>query len=158
VFVREKMLARMPVLRIIAASDMPAGPAQSKVHPGVAHGQTLLATRAGRRYGLHGIEMGALLAGPGHDRIVPVTAQLVCAMLYRRARRQSAAQRLTLGLRSFFRRSFAFCQLLFRFAPHFHERIDQVIDRFMTLCLATHPNQGVEQTINGFNFFGHAAF
>jgi hypothetical protein len=66
-FVCEKMLARMPVLRIVAASDMPAGPAQSKVHPGVAHSQTLLATRASRRYGLHGIEMGALWVGPGHD-------------------------------------------------------------------------------------------
>jgi hypothetical protein len=62
----EKVLARMPVLRIIAASDMPAGPAQSKVHPGVANSQTLLATHAGRRYRLDGIEMSALLAGPGH--------------------------------------------------------------------------------------------
>ena len=65
-FVREKMLARMPVLRIIAATDMPTGPAQSKVHPGVAASQTLLATRAGRCYGLDGIEMGALLASFGH--------------------------------------------------------------------------------------------
>jgi hypothetical protein len=44
-----------------------------------------------------------------------------------------------------------------RFAPHFHERIDQVVHRFMTLCLATHPNQGVEEIINGFNFFGHTS-
>jgi hypothetical protein len=72
-------------------------------------------------------------------------------------RSQHNLWRLTLGLRSFIRRSLIFCQFVFRFAPHFHERIDQVIDRFMTLCLATHPNQGVEQVINGFNFFGHAA-
>jgi len=30
------MLGRMPILRVIAAADMPAGPAQARVHPSVS--------------------------------------------------------------------------------------------------------------------------
>src|SRR6202034_4559424 len=50
-----------------------------------------------------------------------------------------------------------FGDFLFCLAPHAHERIDQIVDRFMPLGLATHPHQGVEQIIDGFSFFGHGA-
>jgi hypothetical protein len=65
---------------------------------------------------------------------------------------------LALGLSSFLGRALALGQFMLRLAAHFHERIDQVVDRFMPLGLATHPDQGIEEIINGFGFFGHAAF
>jgi hypothetical protein len=50
-----------------------------------------------------------------------------------------------------------FSDFLFCLAPHAHQRIDQIVDRFMPLGLATHPDQSVEQIIDGFSFFGHRA-
>src|SRR6202044_3490383 len=65
--------------------------------------------------------------------------------------------RLALRLRSCLHGALLFSGLLFCLAPHSHERIDQVIDRFMPLGLATHPDQSVEQIIDGFSFFSHLA-
>src|SRR5258708_5912313 len=42
-------------------------------------------------------------------------------------------------------------------APHLHQRIDEVIDRFMFFRLASHPNEGFEKVVNGFRFLSHAA-
>ncbi|HWS65560.1 MAG TPA: hypothetical protein VN325_22605 [Steroidobacteraceae bacterium] len=52
----------MPVLRVIAATDMPAGPAQSQVHPGIAELEALLATTTTWTIGPHEIQMTALLS------------------------------------------------------------------------------------------------
>ena len=43
---RPEMLGGVPVLRIVAASDVPAGSTQPKMHPGVAEGEALLVTYA----------------------------------------------------------------------------------------------------------------
>jgi hypothetical protein len=76
------MFASMPVFGIITASDMPTGPAQSKMDPRVTDGQTLLAALAGWRNGLNRIEMRALLTSfrhgrsPGKTRMRPRMATL----------------------------------------------------------------------------------
>ena len=75
-----------------------------------------------------------------------------------RLRHSMKGEPLTPGLGPFLGRALAFGQFMLRLAAHFHERIDQVVDRFMPLGLATHPHQGVEEIINGFGFLGHAAF
>src|ERR1700676_1134311 len=62
------MFASMPVFGIITASDMPTGPAPSKMDPRVTDGQTLLAALAGWRNGLNRIEMRALLTSFRHGR------------------------------------------------------------------------------------------
>jgi hypothetical protein len=61
----------------------------------------------------------------------------------------------TLGLRSLFCGAFAFGHLLLGLAPHFHERVDEIVDRFMPFRLAPHPDQSVEKIVNGFSFFLH---
>src|ERR1700688_1447061 len=65
--------------------------------------------------------------------------------------------RLTLGLRSLFRRFPLFGDLLFRLAPHLDERIDQIIDRLMLFRFAPHPDQRVQKLINRLTFLCHAA-
>jgi hypothetical protein len=40
---RMEVLSRVPILRVIAATDMPAGPAKSQVHPSIAELEALLA-------------------------------------------------------------------------------------------------------------------
>src|SRR5438876_6536321 len=42
---RAEVLRGVPVLRIVAAPHMPAGPAQAKVHPRISHGQAFLTAR-----------------------------------------------------------------------------------------------------------------
>jgi len=48
-----EVLSRVPILRVVAATDMPAGPAQSQVHPGIAELEALLATATTWTIGPH---------------------------------------------------------------------------------------------------------
>jgi len=41
---RMEMLGRVPILRIVAAADVPTGPADSQMDPAVAQLEALLAT------------------------------------------------------------------------------------------------------------------
>jgi len=61
-----RVFARMTIFRIVTASHMAAGAAQTQVHPCVAADQTFHATIAGRSYWLYTIEMLAMLIGPSH--------------------------------------------------------------------------------------------
>src|SRR6185312_14272200 len=53
--------ARMPVLRAVAAADMPAGHADAQLHPGVAAGDTVLAHALGITHFKCRIRMRAVL-------------------------------------------------------------------------------------------------
>ena len=64
----KEMLARMPILRIIAATHVSASPAQAKMHPSVAHGEAFLTTVAARDHGPYGIEVSALQPSFSHGR------------------------------------------------------------------------------------------
>jgi hypothetical protein len=57
----EEMLARMAILRIVAAPDVSASPAQAQMHPRVAHGEAFLTTIAAWDHFPYHIEVGALL-------------------------------------------------------------------------------------------------
>jgi hypothetical protein len=57
-----EVLGRVPILRVVAATDMPASPAQSQVHPGIAELEALLATATTWTIGPHEIQMTALLS------------------------------------------------------------------------------------------------
>jgi len=48
-----EMLGRVPILRIVAAADVPTGPAESQMDPGVAQLEALLATATARVVGSH---------------------------------------------------------------------------------------------------------
>jgi hypothetical protein len=65
----DKVLARMAILRIVAAPHVTTRPAQPQMNPGVAHGEALLAAVAGRGHGRDGLKMGALLRF-GHIYII----------------------------------------------------------------------------------------
>src|SRR5437867_6970354 len=54
-----EMLGGVLVLRVVAASDVPARPAQAKVHPAVSHCEAFLATIGAGHGGLHGFQMSA---------------------------------------------------------------------------------------------------
>jgi hypothetical protein len=54
-------------------------------------------------------------------------------------------------------RSLSFGCFFLRFAPHLHERVDQVVDWLMLFRLASHPYEGVEKILNGLAFFCHAS-
>jgi hypothetical protein len=41
---RMEMLGRVPILRVVAATDVPTGPAESQVYPSIAELEALLAT------------------------------------------------------------------------------------------------------------------
>jgi hypothetical protein len=53
----DEVPARMPILRIVAAPDVSASSAQAKMNPGVAHGETFLATVAAGGDGLDRAEV-----------------------------------------------------------------------------------------------------
>src|SRR5258706_3731379 len=57
-------LVKMPggvlVFRVVAAADMAAGAAQAQVHPGIAGGETFLATIGIGLVGFHETQMGTL--------------------------------------------------------------------------------------------------
>ena len=57
-----EVLGRVPILRVVAATDMPAGPAESQMDPGIAEPEALLATTTTRLIGPHEIQMTALLS------------------------------------------------------------------------------------------------
>src|SRR5438105_15313033 len=57
---RMEMHSRVPILRVIAATDMPAGSAQAQMNPGVAEPEALLATATTRPIGPPEIQMTAL--------------------------------------------------------------------------------------------------
>src|SRR4029077_5045568 len=57
---RMEVLGRVPILRVIAATDMPAGPAKSQVHPSIAELEALLATATTWTIGAHKAQMGTL--------------------------------------------------------------------------------------------------
>jgi hypothetical protein len=59
---RMEVLSRVPILRVVAATDMPAGPAESQMDPSIAELEALLATVTTRLIGPHEIEMTALLS------------------------------------------------------------------------------------------------
>lgn len=48
---RVEMLGRVFILRVVATADVPAGPAESQMDPGVAQLKALLATAAARAAG-----------------------------------------------------------------------------------------------------------
>jgi hypothetical protein len=50
---RMEMLGRVPILRIVAATDVSAGPAEPQVDPGIAQFEALLATPAPWTVGSH---------------------------------------------------------------------------------------------------------
>jgi hypothetical protein len=50
---RLEVLSRVPVLRIIAATDVSAGPAESQMDPGIAQLEALLATATTWAVGSH---------------------------------------------------------------------------------------------------------
>ena len=52
---RMEVLSRVPILRVVAATDMPAGPAESQVHPSIAELEALLAPATTRLIGPHEI-------------------------------------------------------------------------------------------------------
>src|SRR5256884_8145682 len=54
--------SRVPILRVVAATDMPAGPAESQMDPDIAELEALLATATTRPIGPHEIQMTALLS------------------------------------------------------------------------------------------------
>jgi hypothetical protein len=62
----EEMLARMAISRIVTAPDVSASPAQAKMHPSVAHGETFLTTVAAWDHRPYRIEVGALLPSFSH--------------------------------------------------------------------------------------------
>ena len=62
------VFARVPILGIVAAADVSAGPAEAKMNPSVAHGEALLAAGAAGSDGPDGAEMCALLASSRHIR------------------------------------------------------------------------------------------
>jgi hypothetical protein len=84
----EKMLARMPIFRIVAAPHMSARPAQAKVHPSVAHGEAFLATIAAGGHRFYGIEVGALL--PSFNHLYSVESRIDAGASHRELRRRSA--------------------------------------------------------------------
>ena len=54
-----KVRSSVTVLRVVAAAHMPTRATDSKMNPGVAEPQTVLATTCGRHVGLNGIKMCA---------------------------------------------------------------------------------------------------
>src|ERR1700686_5042684 len=61
---RVKMLGRVFILRVVATADVPAGPAQPEMHPGIARLQTFFATARMRAIGLDEIQV---IAAAGHE-------------------------------------------------------------------------------------------
>src|SRR4029077_143917 len=62
---RMEVLSRVPILRVIAATDMPAGPAKSQMHPSIAELEAFLATATTWTIGSHKAQMSTLSR---HDR------------------------------------------------------------------------------------------
>jgi hypothetical protein len=50
---RMEMLSRVPILRIVAATDVSAGPAEPQMDPGIAELEALLATATTWTVGSH---------------------------------------------------------------------------------------------------------
>ena len=50
---RMEMLGRVPILRIVAATDVSAGPAEAQMDPGIAQLEALLATATTWTVGSH---------------------------------------------------------------------------------------------------------
>jgi hypothetical protein len=50
---RMEMLGRVPILRIVATTDVSAGPAQAQMDPSIAQLEALLATTTTRAIGPH---------------------------------------------------------------------------------------------------------
>jgi len=50
---RMEMLGRVPILRIVAATDLCAGPAEAQMDPGIAQLEALLATASTWTVGSH---------------------------------------------------------------------------------------------------------
>jgi hypothetical protein len=50
---RMEMLGRVPILRIVAATDLSAGPAEPQMDPGIAELEALLATATTWAVGSH---------------------------------------------------------------------------------------------------------
>ena len=59
---RMEVLSRVPILRVVATTDMPAGSAESQMNPGIAELEALLATATTRLIGPHETQMTALLS------------------------------------------------------------------------------------------------
>ncbi len=60
------MLARVPVLGIVTASDVAAGTAQPQVHPGIAGSQAFHASIARWRDVSYAVQMSARCMTPAH--------------------------------------------------------------------------------------------
>ena len=61
-----EVLGGVPVPGVVAAPDVSAGATQAQVHPGVAHGETFLATIGVRRGRADGFQVDA---GFGHGTL-----------------------------------------------------------------------------------------
>jgi hypothetical protein len=55
-----EMLGRVPILRVVAATDVSAGPAEAQMDPGIAQLEALLATATAWTVGSHKIQMTTL--------------------------------------------------------------------------------------------------
>ena len=66
-----KVLCGVAVRRVVATTDVTAGPAQAQMHSGRTDPQTFLATERARRHITNGVDMGAFV---GHQGL-PVLAE-----------------------------------------------------------------------------------
>jgi hypothetical protein len=82
-----KMLCGVPVLRIIATSDMAARAAQPEVHPRIADSEAFLATVSCRLVGTYEIKMAAF---SGHFALLASIADISTLWL---SRTRSGGQR-----------------------------------------------------------------
>jgi len=86
-----EMLSRVPILRVIAATDMAAGSAEAQMNPSVAELEALLATPTTRSIGAHEIQMTALLShetygvwaiADGGSGVTPLVSGIGCGALW----------------------------------------------------------------------------
>jgi hypothetical protein len=59
-----EVFGRVPILRVVAATDVPTGPAESQVYPSIAELEALLATATTWTVGSYKVQMATLC---GHD-------------------------------------------------------------------------------------------
>ena len=86
------------------------------------------------------------------SRLDWIAAFLSSSLAVMRRIRSPASRWLSLWL------SFAHSQLLLRLPAHLHQRVNEIVNRFMLFRLAPHPHERVEQIVNYFLLsFGHAS-
>ena len=94
---RVEMLGRVLVLRVIATADMPAGPAQAQMHPGIAHLQAFFAAVGVRPISLDEVQMGAAAGHGCSDQADGTQAALRLSTLTRKKARRYSASSVRVG-------------------------------------------------------------